>query len=159
MASRTAATRLANAQLVKFTDCAADTASVLKISWGQAIIDGNLGATHKLKNPHGTVVGSDYFGNVYMEDMKAQYGRHRWVVYRNHDDYADGPTTVPPEWHTWLHHMSNEKGPEVVAKFPRPSWGVPAEPSKTGTPECYKPKGAWGNESPRVWTKYASWKP
>ena len=32
-------------------------------------------------------------------------GRHRWVVFANHDDYFDGSMRIPAEWHGALRRL------------------------------------------------------
>lgn len=39
-------------------------------------------------------------------------------------------------------------------KFKRPVYHIDAGVTKTGTLECYKPKGAWDNPAKRNWIKY-----
>jgi len=84
----------------------------------------------------GRRIGADRFGNLYFEARKLQpiYNRpRRWAVYARGKD----PTTVPPEWHAWLHHtvaapLSEEK------RYP---WQQDHLPNLTGTPYAYRPAG------------------
>lgn len=39
-------------------------------------------------------------------------------------------------------------------KFKRPIYAIDASVTKTGTLECYKPKGTWDNPDKRNWIKY-----
>ena len=39
-------------------------------------------------------------------------GRHRWVEYADAVDYD--ASSVPPEWHGWLHHITDHT-PEQVS--------------------------------------------
>lgn len=39
-------------------------------------------------------------------------------------------------------------------KFKRPIYAIDAGVTKTGTLECYKPKGSWDNPDKRNWLKY-----
>jgi hypothetical protein len=39
-------------------------------------------------------------------------------------------------------------------KFKRPIYAIDASTSKTGTLDCYKPKGTWDNPAKRNWLKY-----
>jgi NADH:ubiquinone oxidoreductase subunit len=52
----------------------------------------------------GTLVGEDKWGNTYYENNQYFFGRHRWVLYSRKDFDA---TQVPPEWHRWLHSMTD----------------------------------------------------
>ena len=59
----------------------------------------------------GRKVGTDRFGNTYYEARRPLpvYGRaRRWVVYAQGKE----PTTVPPEWHAWLHYTTPTPLPE-----------------------------------------------
>jgi NADH:ubiquinone oxidoreductase subunit len=90
-------------------------------------------------------------------------GRHRWVLYSNHDSYhyVVGPTSIPPEWHGWLHYMTDAKAPDMLKMSPAPIYVKQAEPSKSGyaTEAYYVPKGHRRHEAPRGWKKYQAWAP
>lgn len=50
--------------------------------------------------------------------MEAQFlinenfaGRHRWVEYASKSRY--NASQVPPEWHGWLHYITDRTGDEV----------------------------------------------
>ncbi|KFR15085.1 NADH dehydrogenase [ubiquinone] 1 alpha subcomplex subunit 12, partial [Opisthocomus hoazin] len=73
----------------------------------------------------GTLVGIDKYGNKYYEDRRNFFGRHRWVSYTNEMNgkntfwEVDG-SMVPPEWHRWLHSMTDDPPtthPPVARKF------------------------------------------
>lgn len=51
-------------------------------------------------------VGEDLLGNVYYETraMNGYDHTRRWVIYKG----APDPKTVPPLWHGWLHHQTDE---------------------------------------------------
>ncbi|KAM7328087.1 NADH dehydrogenase [ubiquinone] 1 alpha subcomplex subunit 12 [Alexandromys fortis] len=91
----------------------------------------------------GTLVGEDKYGNKYYEDNKQFFGRHRWVIYttemhgKNTFWDMDG-SMVPPEWHRWLHCMTDDpptKIPPTARKF---IWAN-HKFNVTGTPEQYVP--------------------
>jgi NADH:ubiquinone oxidoreductase subunit len=42
-----------------------------------------------------------------------QFGRHRWVEYKDNDMY--NASTVPPEWHGWLHYITDYTPSEMEA--------------------------------------------
>lgn len=104
-------------------------------------------------------VGEDQFGNVYYEEKKPspeyEGRKRRWVIYKG---YAD-PTTVPPEWHGWLHHTYDEKPDELDIR--RHDWQLPPRPNMTGTPLAYKPKGSLdrGARREEVAADYEAWTP
>lgn len=58
----------------------------------------------------GNLVGTDQFGNEYYENTKDyQHGQHRWCEYAgDRSFYQVEPTVVPPEWHLWLHQITDE---------------------------------------------------
>ena len=59
------------------------------------------------------MVGRDHFGNEYWEDRLEKHGQHRWVMYKNTWDFD--AAMVPPSWHGWLCHMTDEPGHETEA--------------------------------------------
>ncbi|VDQ14608.1 unnamed protein product [Trichobilharzia regenti] len=82
---------------------------VEKLSTLRTIIRQNGGIkvrTDELK--WGTLVGTDKFGNKYYENNKYFVGRNRWVVYSNRFGWDYEGSQVPPEWHRWLHYMTDE---------------------------------------------------
>lgn len=84
----------------------------------------------------GRQVGADRFGNLYFEARKVQpiYNRpRRWVIFARGKE----PTTVPPEWHAWLHHTVAAPLPEQK-RYP---WQQEHLPNLTGTPYAYRPAG------------------
>ena len=103
-----------------------------------------------------TLVGTDQFGNQYYERTQGEiYGRHRWVVYGNKKDYTS--TSVPPEWHGWLHYINDNHPTNTQFKDSvfKKTWVK----HPTGTPEQYLPKGSWFNPYKRNWEKFSVWKP
>lgn len=42
-------------------------------------------------------------------------GRHRWVEYASPWDYD--AANVPPEWHGWLHHITDHTADQVYPQF------------------------------------------
>ncbi|KAG6579672.1 putative NADH dehydrogenase [ubiquinone] 1 alpha subcomplex subunit 12, partial [Cucurbita argyrosperma subsp. sororia] len=79
--------------------------------------DGNLLQT-KIHNIGATLVGVDKFGNKYYQklDEQTQYGRHRWVEYAEKGRY--NASQVPPEWHGWLHYITDHTGDELLMLKP-----------------------------------------
>jgi len=69
-------------------------------------------------------------------------GRHRHVVYADTKDWD--ASTVPPEWHAWLHHMSDDV--PTVVKPVKPVYKmdhIPMRPSHYGSDANYNPPGHW----------------
>jgi NADH:ubiquinone oxidoreductase subunit len=58
----------------------------------------------------GKLVGTDAYGNKYYENtVDYANGQHRWVDYARGDNFYDmDASNVPPEWHGWLHHSTDE---------------------------------------------------
>jgi len=107
---------------------------------------------------NGTSIGTDDFGNTYYEQRSGvgPLGRpRRWVTYAGDSD----PTSVPPEWHGWLHYTTDIAPPDQ--HYQKRPWEKEHRPNKTGTPEAYRPQGSVLNlpvnsDAPR---DYTPWKP
>ena len=113
----------------------------------------------------GEKVGSDSAGNVYYRERQSKKSksvhadslRHerRWVVY-NGDVEA---SRVPPEWHAWLHHTSDEiPPPEGIDRRP---WMKDHKANTTGTQEAYLPPGHTlaGGKRATSTSDYEAWTP
>jgi NADH:ubiquinone oxidoreductase subunit len=106
----------------------------------------------------GTHVGTDQFGNKYYR-AKARKGynhERRWVIYPNNNVQA---SEVPPEFHGWLHHQTNEF-PKANSGYRKP-WQKDHTPNLTGTNLAYKPDGhqlAKGERN-RATGDYEAWTP
>jgi NADH:ubiquinone oxidoreductase subunit len=110
----------------------------------------------------GELVGADSTGNRYFRDKRhlaAVRGggrpsrEKRWVLYAGEVEAS----RVPPEWHAWLHHTSNEL-PTGTHKYP---WQKEHEPNLTGTPGAYHPPGSLLHGGARAHTTsdYEPWRP
>jgi NADH:ubiquinone oxidoreductase subunit len=64
---------------------------------------------YKMRNIKvGKLVGTDALGNQYFENYKDYASGHRWVVYEGDKPFYDvDASTVPPEWHSWLHYVTD----------------------------------------------------
>ncbi|GFR45166.1 hypothetical protein Agub_g6551 [Astrephomene gubernaculifera] len=126
-------------------------------SWETAkmIVDGNLAHNVLFRGPSGNLVGTDHYNNKYYENDTHVYSRRRWVVFDDKFDY--NITSVPPEWHGWLNYINDYKPTEY--DFKKPIFHVQSSITKTGTEECYNPKGSWFNPQKRNWKKYEAWTP
>ena len=113
---------------------------------------------------HGTLVGTDQFGNRYYRskpDRRANYTspsrrrEKRWVIYKGIAE----PSKVPPEWHGWLHYTFDE--PPAKRKIPHYSWEKPHLPNLTGTKGAYAPPGHLlkGAHREKTTADYEPWKP
>lgn len=83
-------------------------------------------------------VGRDENGNSYYESSKGK----RWVMYSS----VSEPTTVPPEWHVWLHYTDN------VVPVNNKKRKVKHTPNLTGIKDAYYP-------NQKVKNYYKSWSP
>jgi NADH:ubiquinone oxidoreductase subunit len=103
----------------------------------------------------GELVGEDRFGNRYYRGRPRRgYSRdQRWVVYRGMDEASK----VPPEWHAWLHHMTDSPLDEKT-RWP---WQKEHVPNLTGTRAAYRPPGSAlsGGQRPRAVGDYEPWTP
>ena len=99
----------------------------------------------------GTLIGQDDLGNRYYEERvpsrtpATSIGapKRRWVIYAG----VAEASTVPPEWHAWLHKtvdLPPTEAPPVVKP-----WEKPHKPNLTGTPGAYHPPGSLARAEPR----------
>jgi len=122
-------------------------------------LDGNLAIAHSRRSEASKVLcGVDKFGNKYYEAKEEQdiphYGRKRWVEYADEVNYE--ATTVPVEWHPWMHHI-HERPPtalseEEVQEAPlplHPKYEIPFQPNQTFTERRYLTKGQFINRGAR----------
>uniref|UniRef100_A0A8D0Q8N5 NADH dehydrogenase [ubiquinone] 1 alpha subcomplex subunit 12 n=1 Tax=Sus scrofa TaxID=9823 RepID=A0A8D0Q8N5_PIG len=91
----------------------------------------------------GTLVGEDKYGNKYYEDNKQFFGRHRWVIYttemNGRDTFWDvDGSMVPPEWHRWLHCMTDDP-PTTKPPTARKYIWTNHKFNVSGTPQQYVP--------------------
>jgi NADH:ubiquinone oxidoreductase subunit len=105
-----------------------------------------------------TKVGVDGFGNVYYR-AKARPGykrERRWVKYKG----APEASSVPPEWHGWLHHQTDVLPSGDAPSFRRP-WQKPSQPNLTGTQQAYRPPGhiLSGGRREKATGDYKPWTP
>jgi len=99
----------------------------------------------------GRQVGVDQLGNRYFDERN---GRRRWVLYAGEVEAS----SVPPEWHGWLHHTTDA----VPAESPlRRDWEQPHMPNLTGTAKAYRPPGhlSKGGQRARATGDYEPWRP
>mmetsp|Transcript_28812 Transcript_28812/g.84452 ORF Transcript_28812/g.84452 Transcript_28812/m.84452 type:complete len:184 (+) Transcript_28812:73-624(+) len=112
----------------------------------------------------GRLVGEDTNGNKYYENTAMPYGRTRWYEPKvplrifEMDQYYD-PSQVTPEWHGWLHYVTDKPGPTILAEHGQP-WLTPhLQNSSIERETAYHAPGHWKNKVPRgrVGPKYESW--
>ncbi len=105
----------------------------------------------------GQLVGTDEFSNRYYRGTgKPLQGRERrWVVFKGKAEAS----TIPSEWHAWLHHTAEAPLTEDAA-LARP-WQKEHEPNQTGTVTAHFPRGydlRGGHRAPAT-GDYEPWKP
>lgn len=118
--------------------------------------DGNLMET-MLHSRGATLVGVDKFGNKYYEKLdNTQYGRHRFVEYADIQNYD--ASSVPPEWHGWLHYITDHR-PEQLEELKPVRYGIEHKPNLSGLGDAfsYHSKGHALNPKQRDWTRYEPW--
>lgn len=83
----------------------------------------------------GKSVGEDYIGNRYFTGRPRKNYRYerRWVMYAHGTDSSQ----VPPEWHAWLHHQSDDI-PNEQDLSTRRKWQKPHKPNLTGTSKAWQ---------------------
>ena len=105
----------------------------------------------------GEQVGKDVFGNRYFRSRgKKLNGRERrWVLYKGKTEAS----SVPAEWHAWLHHTTDE--PLTEQSTNAPDWQKEHEENLTGRPEAYRPQGhAYkGGNRTAAGGDYQAWQP
>jgi NADH:ubiquinone oxidoreductase subunit len=109
----------------------------------------------------GERVGTDAQGNRYYRSRQKWLRRNgrererRWVLYKGIDEASK----VPPEWHAWLHHIS--EAPLTASAGKARPWQKPHLPNLTGTPYAYRPKGheLRGGQRPHATGDYEPWIP
>ena len=103
-------------------------------------------------------VGRDTFGNTYYESRAKRGYTHtrRYVLYRG----APDPSSVPPEWHGWLHHQTDVVPQQIGTSFRR-LWQKPPLPNQTGTDRAYLPPGHFlrGGQRASNTADYVPWVP
>lgn len=118
--------------------------------------DGATFGTWLTTATRGNKVGEDSLGNRYFEGGKTVGGLvRRWVMYPGLNDTS----TVPPEWHSWLHHTIDDVPDKAMPV--RRQWELPATPNLTGTPDAYRPAGALelGGKRAAASGDYEAWSP
>ncbi|GBG61669.1 hypothetical protein CBR_g23185 [Chara braunii] len=118
------------------------------------LLDGNMFNTKTRFG--GKLMGTDKDGNKYYEKISdTQFGRHRWVEYSSPMYNA---STVPPEWHGWLHHITDQTPDQIASKA---HYAEDHKPNLTGQGDevIYHPKGHAMHPNRRTWSKYEPWQP
>ena len=77
----------------------------------------------------------------------------RWVIYAG----APDPSVIGPEWHAWLHRLTDAPLPDTGAR----PWQKPHIPNLTGTPASYRPAGHdyMGGTRAKSSADYEAWAP
>lgn len=113
---------------------------------------------------YGDLVGTDEFGNKYYRTKQGVEtshigrgrGERRWVVYKGRAE----PSKVPPYWHGWLHHVTDDIPIERDKTLLYP-WSKPHLPNLTGTDLAYRPPGhvKAGGTREKATGDYEAWEP
>ena len=104
----------------------------------------------------GTAVGEDGIGNMYYRARSGEGWRReqRWVMYAGEDDAS----SVPPEWHAWLHHIVADPPSGPVKCY---EWEKDHRPNATGSLQAYRPPGSTleGGHRAATTSDYEPWRP
>lgn len=107
-------------------------------------------------------VGTDALGNRYFvgKPRRGTKRERRFALYANMaGDRGYDASQVPPEWHGWLHHQTNDL---PAADNPlRHSWQKPPQANQTGTANAYFPPGhaLGGGKRDKATGDYQAWTP
>ncbi|PJB70814.1 MAG: NADH:ubiquinone oxidoreductase subunit NDUFA12 [Alphaproteobacteria bacterium CG_4_9_14_3_um_filter_47_13] len=106
----------------------------------------------------GKKIGTDSSGNQYYRAKPRTGYKHdrRWVIYKNEPQAS----AVPPEWHGWLHHQTNDVPTETPESYRR-DWQKPHRHNMTGTTLAYRPPGHHlkNGQRPAATGDYEAWTP
>ena len=102
----------------------------------------------------GKLVGIDSFGNKYYKAKPRRGTTHdrRWVMYAQEAEAS----RVPPEWHGWLHHQTDDV---PVSGIPTKNWIRPHQPNRTGTDRAYMPPAIKTGHRAQATGDYMPWRP
>lgn len=104
-----------------------------------------------------SLVSTDMYGNKYYraKPRKGYKRERRWVIYKGEAEAS----SVPPEWHGWLHHQSDTVPSDHQGM--RRVWQKPHQPNLTGTTAAYRPPGhvLSGGKRDKATGDYEAWKP
>lgn len=113
---------------------------------------------HNILSPRKKKVGMDQCGNVYYEapPRKGYKLARRWVMYKG----APEASSVPAEWHGWLHHQTDAVPSSDTPSYRR-SWQKPHQENLTGTTAAYRPAGhvLQGGRREKATGDYQPWTP
>ena len=103
----------------------------------------------------GEPVGEDRFGNRYYREKgrPTRAWRRRWVIYEGEVEASK----VPPEWHAWLHRMTD--APPTEKPLAEQPWQKPHLPNLTGTRNAYRPPGDMAKGGNGMPPPYEPWRP
>jgi NADH:ubiquinone oxidoreductase subunit len=112
----------------------------------------------------GELVGADQFGNRYFREKSRkslvkggglESRERRWVLYAGMAE----PSKVPPEWHGWLHHITDTV--PIIDPAARKPWQKEHLPNLSGTALAYRPPGSVlrGGHRAKATGDYQPWTP
>jgi len=103
-------------------------------------------------------VGADTLGNKYFQakPRKGYKQPRRFVIYKD----APEATAIPPEWHGWMHHQTDDIPCNDDKSFRR-KWQKPHQANMTGTNQAYRPPGhiLEGGKREKTTGDYEPWSP
>jgi len=106
---------------------------------------------------NGVPMGTDSQGNKYYRGKRTLLSgkERRWVIYHGKVEAS----RVPPAWHSWLHHTTEEVPNDDSAKLW--DWQTDHVPNLTGTADAYRPPGHFlkGGQRDVATGDYEPWHP
>lgn len=103
----------------------------------------------------GQLVGIDQAGNEYYQEraVRPNGRQRRWISYKG----AVEASSVPPEWHAWLHYTTDRPIPESARK----PWSRAPIANPTGSAASYRPPGHdyEGGKRAKATGDYEAWTP
>lgn len=122
--------------------------------------NGQTWGTYWYTRRHGSLVGTDEFGNTYYRAMgplidPSTGPERRWVIYAGEAE----PSRVPPSWRGWLAHTFDV--PPSEGRYEPKEWQRGHLPNMTGTAQAYRPQGsgAASGRRPAATGDYVAWSP
>lgn len=99
---------------------------------------------------HGVKLGEDEQGNSY---YRSKTGDRRWVMYNGEIE----ATRIPPEWHAWMHRLSDV--PPSERPLERKKWEADHEANPTGTADAKFPPAIAQGARQKATGDYDAWQP
>ncbi|KAI3380918.1 hypothetical protein SNEBB_002523 [Seison nebaliae] len=98
----------------------------------------SMGLLYRMDNVRdGECIGVDVYGNRYFHNPRHFIGKSRWIQYANKYGLDFDGSQIPPEWHAWLHYMT-DKNPSTHP-VEHKKFFLPHDENLTGSYRQYVP--------------------